>query len=123
MFKLTSADNFRSSIMIAAASILFLASASPAAALCRYGSPNCVNPHRVVVHQAAPPTIDGTGNGWQDPDCKYYGNCLADNHDTGCWYSNGVCQPNDQPQQPPRADSSQRFEANTATTLLQSRQR
>ena len=42
--------------------------------LCKYGSKNCVNPNPGFK----PPKVGGAklpGSGWQDPDCKYYGNC------------------------------------------------
>ena len=42
--------------------------------LCRYGSPNCVNPNP----GPRAPTVNNTrlpDSGWTDPDCKYYGNC------------------------------------------------
>lgn len=62
------------SVTLAAASTLLLtASVEPATALCKYGSPNCVNPHR-----PDPPKVGGEtmpGSGWVDTDCKYYGNC------------------------------------------------
>ena len=60
-------------LSLAWASILFTASVEPAMALCKYGTPNCVNPHR-----PSPPTVGGEkmpGSGWVDSDCKYYGNC------------------------------------------------
>src|SRR5690242_6403689 len=97
-----------------------IVSAGPAMALCKYGGPHCVDPHSnaAVLHEDKAPTIDGTGNGWEDPDCAYYGNCLSANHDDGCWYVNGVCRPNPQPQPPPvrrRLGVSQ--QVTTATTL------
>ena len=42
--------------------------------LCRYGSPNCVNPNP----GPKAPTVNNTrlpDSGWTDPDCKHYGNC------------------------------------------------
>src|SRR5262245_39904404 len=42
--------------------------------LCKYGTPHCVNPH---VGEKLP-KVGGAQippDGWQDPDCKYYGNC------------------------------------------------
>jgi hypothetical protein len=60
-------------ISVAAVSVLLTASVEPAMALCKYGTPHCVNPHRPQL-----PTVGGAklpDSGWQDPDCKYYGNC------------------------------------------------
>ena len=100
----------------ALASAFLLANASPAMALCKYGTPNCVNPLREIATVSVDngPTIDGAGNGWEDPDCAYYGNCLSDNHDDGCWYVNGVCRPNPQP--PPRTAPNPRLSSRTTTT-------
>jgi hypothetical protein len=42
--------------------------------LCKYGTPHCVNPNP----RPEAPKIGGEQvppNGWQDPDCKSYGNC------------------------------------------------
>jgi hypothetical protein len=42
--------------------------------LCKYGTKNCVNPSP----GPKPPKVGGArlpDSGWQDPDCKYYGNC------------------------------------------------
>jgi hypothetical protein len=42
--------------------------------LCRYGSPNCVNPNPGPKG----PKVNTTrlpDSGWTDPDCKHYGNC------------------------------------------------
>jgi hypothetical protein len=42
--------------------------------LCRYGSPNCVNPNP----GPKAPSVNNTrlpDSGWTDPDCKHYGNC------------------------------------------------
>lgn len=54
---------------------LFLASSStPADALCKYGSPNCVNPNP----GPKPPKVNDNripDSNWIDPDCKHYGNC------------------------------------------------
>jgi hypothetical protein len=57
------------------ATLLALAAvSSPALALCKYGSPHCVNPNPgpklPVVNTTQIP--DST---WIDPDCAYYGNC------------------------------------------------
>jgi hypothetical protein len=105
MFTLGSRKFVRSAaLVIAGGGALLIMSASPAMALCKYGAPHCVDPHRPAISLQTDrgPTIDGTGNGWEDPDCRYYGNCLSSNHDDGCWYVNGVCQPNPQPPPPPR---------------------
>ena len=48
---------------------------TPAMALCKYGTPNCVNPN------PGHPTVPMNGgvqippSNWHDPECKYYGNC------------------------------------------------
>ena len=42
--------------------------------LCKYGTPHCVNPNP----GPKPPGVGGAqwpDSGWEDPDCKYYGNC------------------------------------------------
>ena|SRR5690348_10239609 len=42
--------------------------------LCKYGTKHCVNPNPGPKF----PKVGGAQlppNGWQDPDCKYYGNC------------------------------------------------
>jgi hypothetical protein len=69
------------SVSLAAAGILLTASVEPTMALCKYGTPHCVNPHRPQL-----PTVGGAkwpDSGWQDPDCKYYGNCNTG--DPGQW--------------------------------------
>jgi hypothetical protein len=66
-------------ITAGAGGVMFTASSGPALALCKYGTPHCVNPHRVTL-----PTVNTTkfpDSGWVDPDCKYYGNCLPDNQE------------------------------------------
>jgi hypothetical protein len=53
----------------------FLAvSAPPAMALCKYGTPHCVNPYP----GPQPPAINGVQippSDWHDPECGFYGNC------------------------------------------------
>jgi hypothetical protein len=53
----------------------FLSVGAPAAlALCKYGTPHCVNPH-----PGPPlPSVGGVQippSDWHDPECGYYGNC------------------------------------------------
>jgi hypothetical protein len=62
--------------MVAGASgTFFAASVEPAMALCKYGTPHCVNPY-VGAGELKRPTVKvPEDNGWVDPDCKYYGNC------------------------------------------------
>ncbi|MEA2907203.1 MAG: hypothetical protein QOI12_4590 [Alphaproteobacteria bacterium] len=60
-----------------AASVLLGASAEPATALCKYGTPHCVDPHKPKLPEVGGAKIPDSG--WVDPDCKYYGNCLPDN--------------------------------------------
>lgn len=53
--------------------VRFAAPAPIVKVMCKYGTPHCVNPSPVNR-----PKIGGAklpGNGWTDPDCKYYGNC------------------------------------------------
>jgi len=53
----------------------FAAGVDPAMALCKYGTPNCVNPN---PGRPPLPTVGGVkipDSNWVDPDCKYYGNC------------------------------------------------
>jgi hypothetical protein len=50
--------------------------------LCKYGTPHCVNPSPgpkapKVGYKKIP------DSGWDDPDCKYYGNCGFGSAD--CW--------------------------------------
>ena len=57
-----------------AAGFFFAAGTEPAAALCKYGTPNCINKNPGPKL----PTVGGVkipDSGWVDPDCKYYGNC------------------------------------------------
>lgn len=107
MFSLTSYKLVRATAFAVVGGVALLA-ASPAMALCRYGTGNCVNPHSnpAIATTETAPTIDGTGNGWQDPDCRFYGNCLSDNRDNGCWYVNGACRSN--PQTPERVTPDRR---------------
>ena len=59
---------------LAAAGSFLTAGTEPALALCKYGTPHCVNPNP-GPHL---PKVGGEqipGSGWVDPDCKYYGNC------------------------------------------------
>lgn len=41
--------------------------------MCKYGTPHCVNPSPVNRPKTGGAKLPG--NGWTDPDCKYYGNC------------------------------------------------
>ena len=119
MFTLTSHKTFRAATLaIVSGGAFLMASAGPAMALCKYGGPHCINPHSnpAVLHGTRAPTIDGTGNGWEDPDCAYYGNCLSSNHDNGCWYVNGVCRPNTQQPVPVRDRPRLSEQLITATT-------
>jgi hypothetical protein len=57
-----------------ASAVLIGAGAAPALALCKYGTPHCVNRYPGPKL----PKIGGAkipDSGWNDPDCKYYGNC------------------------------------------------
>jgi hypothetical protein len=71
MLSLNSLRLSRIAIVVA---IAFAATSAPAMALCKYGTPHCVNPNPgpkapVVV------TIHIPDSTWIDPDCQYYGNC------------------------------------------------
>lgn len=53
---------------------LLAAGTGPAFALCKYGTPHCVNPNP----RPPLPAVGGVqipDSGWQDPDCKYYHAC------------------------------------------------
>lgn len=122
MFTLTSGKLYRAAALIlASASAFLIASAGPAMALCRYGSPHCVNPHwnPAVLEERKSPSIDDAGGNGQDPDCAYYGNCLPDNVDDGCWYVDGACRPNAQAPSV-RLQPSPRLQPRT-TSALQTR--
>jgi hypothetical protein len=48
--------------------------ATPAMALCKYGTPHCVNPNPGPKL----PSVGGVQlppSDWHDPECGYYGNC------------------------------------------------
>ena len=65
---------FAALIVAGGSSAFFAASVEPAMALCKYGTPHCINkfpgPQLPSVGGAKIPD-----SGWVDPDCKYYGNC------------------------------------------------
>jgi hypothetical protein len=79
MFSLTSRKRSRAAIVTALTlagpvCALFAVSADPAIALCKYGTPHCVNPNP----RPEPPKVGGAewpDSGWEDPDCKLFGNC------------------------------------------------
>jgi hypothetical protein len=57
-----------------AAGFFFATGTEPAVALCKYGTPHCINKNPGPKL----PTVGGVkipDSGWVDPDCKYYGNC------------------------------------------------
>jgi hypothetical protein len=66
--------------------LVFATGAAPAFALCRYGTPHCINkspgPKTPTVNTNTLP--DST---WEDPDCAHYGNCLDDD-----WMAGGQIQ-------------------------------
>jgi hypothetical protein len=75
MFTLTSRTISRAAI-VAVLSLAGAAAASvdPAMALCKYGTPHCVNPDP----RPELPKVGGAEippSGWEDPDCKYFNNC------------------------------------------------
>jgi len=58
-------------LVLAAASAFVTTSADPAMAICKYGTPHCINKHP----GPQPPTVGGVsmpGSGWVDPECEYY---------------------------------------------------
>jgi hypothetical protein len=60
-----------SGLVVAGIGAFVAASSEPAMALCKYGTPNCINKH------LAPTVATNNGvqipdSGWVDPDCKYY---------------------------------------------------
>ncbi len=77
MFTLTSRNLSRAAVvaglLIAGAGSFFAAGVEPAMALCKYGTPHCVDLHRPSLPSVGGAQIPGTG--WRDPDCGYYGNC------------------------------------------------
>lgn len=76
MFTLTSRKLARAAVVAAlplagTLCAFFAAGVDPAMALCKYGTPHCVNPN---PGQKLPP-VGGAklpDDGWVDPDCKYY---------------------------------------------------
>lgn len=80
MFTLTSRKLARVAVvaalpLVAGVCAFFAAGVDPAMALCKYGTPHCVNPHPGLTL----PKVGGAklpDDGWVDPDCKYYpGSC------------------------------------------------
>jgi hypothetical protein len=59
--------------LLAGAGSFFAAGVEPAMALCKYGTPHCIDLHRPSLPQVGGEKIPGSG--WVDPDCQYYGNC------------------------------------------------
>ncbi|MFN0191650.1 MAG: hypothetical protein ACKVP5_06690 [Aestuariivirga sp.] len=57
-----------------AAGLVFAIGTVPAMALCKYGTPHCINknpgPKTPKVNTTTLPD-----SGWEDPDCAHYGNC------------------------------------------------
>ncbi len=95
MFTLTSRKLSRAAIAAAltiAGGALFAASADPAMALCKYGTPHCVNPYPNPNGPSGPEVKVPDDNGWVDPDCKYYGNCLSPNSARGATPAGGKPQ-------------------------------
>jgi len=78
MFSPTSSKRVRAALVavvaLAGASALLAAGAAPAMALCKYGTPHCVNPNPGPKFPT-PRNIRIPESNWIDPDCKYYGNC------------------------------------------------
>jgi len=99
-------------VALVSAGILVVAGVSPAAALCRYGSPNCVNPNPNFDYQIEEAVrLDSVSDGWTDPDCRFYGNCLSENNqdeeDARCRF-NGNCEEEAGSAQPERLQTRDR---------------
>ena len=60
-------------LVLAGTGTFFTAGVEPAMALCKYGTPHCVDLHRPSLPSVGGEQIPGPG--WRDPDCGYYGNC------------------------------------------------
>jgi hypothetical protein len=60
--------------VLAAAGAFFAPGVDPAMALCKYGGPHCVDPHKVPKSLQTGGTKIPDSN-WQDEDCKHYNNC------------------------------------------------
>ncbi len=60
--------------LVGAAAAVLASTAVPAAALCKYGSKNCINKYPGPKAPTVPNTRLPDSN-WEDPDCKHYGNC------------------------------------------------
>jgi len=60
--------------LVGAAAAVLASTAEPAAALCKYGTPNCINKNPGPKLPTVPNTRLPESN-WQDPDCQHYGNC------------------------------------------------
>jgi hypothetical protein len=77
MFTLTPRNLSRAALVaglvLAGIGTFFTAGVEPAMALCKYGTPHCVDPHRPSLPSVGGAQIPGTG--WRDPDCGYFGNC------------------------------------------------
>jgi hypothetical protein len=59
--------------ILAGAGTFFTAGVEPAMALCKYGTPHCIDLHRPSLPSFGGEKIPGSV--WVDPDCNYYGNC------------------------------------------------
>ena len=57
-------------LILAGAGTFFTASVEPAMALCKYGTPHCIDKHRPNLPTAGGEKIPGSG--WVDPDCESY---------------------------------------------------
>jgi hypothetical protein len=58
-------------LVVAGTSAFVAASSEPAMALCKYGTPHCINKHPVPT-VATNNGVQIPDSGWVDPDCKYY---------------------------------------------------
>lgn len=78
MKKLSRASLFAALALIGAAGAFSGTGVHPALALCKYGTPHCVNPNPGPKL----PTVGGAQlpeSGWEDPDCQYYHSCGSAN--------------------------------------------
>jgi hypothetical protein len=60
-----------SGLVVAGIGAFVAASSEPAMALCKYGTPHCINKHPVPT-VATNNGVQIPDSGWVDPDCKYY---------------------------------------------------
>jgi hypothetical protein len=60
-------------VLLSSTAAFFTVSVQPAAAECKYGGPHCIG--KSIPGPSGPGGAHIPGTGWQDPDCKAFGNC------------------------------------------------